>query len=36
VDDDERKALPAEGFDRDHPAVIAAISIERWTILDGA
>jgi hypothetical protein len=29
VDDDERQALHAEGFDPDDPAVIAAIDLVR-------
>ena len=32
VDDEERQALRAEGFDPDDPAVVAAIDMVRWEL----
>jgi hypothetical protein len=36
LDDDERQALRAKGFDPDDPAVIAAIDLVRWELSLGA
>jgi hypothetical protein len=32
VDDDEREAIRAEGFDPDDPAVIMALDLVRWEL----
>ena len=32
VDDEDAQALRAEGYDPDHPAVVAAIDLVRWDI----
>lgn len=32
MDDDEREAIRAEGFDSDDPAVLRAIDFVRWEI----
>jgi hypothetical protein len=38
MDDEEREALRAEGFDPDDPAVVAALNLVRWEmeLLGGA
>jgi hypothetical protein len=32
MDEDEREAIWAEGFDPDDPAIIAAIDLVRWEL----
>ena len=32
VDDEECQGLPADGFDPDNPAVVAAIDLVRWEL----